>query len=587
MGVALVAVLVSGLTLLRSRRTGPEPLPAIGRTIQVTRDAGLEVDPALSPDGGTIAYSAGPPTAMQIYVRQVGGGRPVALTGDTAGNFRWPRWSPDGSQLAYQSDDGIYVVPALGGAPRRLIHMELEAPLLGVTSDAPLTGFDWSPDGSRIASTRGYAGAGVTLTTVATGDTVRLPAPFAPSSPVWSPDGRSIALVGGNPEFIFGTGYFANAGASEIRIVHLDGAAATRIAADRALNISPQWSADGRALFWVSDRDGSRDIYRQRLRRDGTPEGPVQRLTTGTDAQGLSLARKGDRMAYARLHTYSSVWSMPVPGRGPVSIRAATPVTTGNETIEAVQVSPDGRWLVFDSDRNGNADVYVMPATGGEGRQLTTDSASDYSPSWSPDGRQIVFHSLRNGNRDIYTVGFDGTGLRRRTSSADEELDPAWSPDGRSLLYQVIGAQSTRQGFAVLPTSDSATPRFLSVPHADFARWRPDGTGFVYHAPDGLRLHRIADGADTLLVSNALIGAEAFYAAWSPDGARLYYMARAPKGWSIRVVPAGGGVSTTLVDFDDPTRQHTKYGFTTDGKVFYFTLGSPESDIWVADLARP
>jgi Tol biopolymer transport system component len=321
---------------------------------------------------------------MQIYVRQVSGGRSVALTSDTAGNFRWPRWSPDGSQLAYQANDGIYVVPALGGAPRRLTQINLGTPHFGLEAATLLTGFDWSPDGLRIASTRGYGSEAVTVTTLATGDTVNLPAPFAPSSPVWSPDGRSIAVVGGNPVFTFGTGYFANSGTSGIWIVHLDGSSPTRTAPDSALNISPQWSPDGRALFWVSDRDGSRDIYRRRIGTDGAAEGSIQRLTTGTDAQGLSLTRKGNRMAYARLHTYSSIWSIPVPVRGPVSIRGATRITTGNETIEAVDVSADGRWLVFDSDRNGNADLYVMPVTGGEARQVTTDSANEYSADGPP-----------------------------------------------------------------------------------------------------------------------------------------------------------------------------------------------------------
>ena len=291
-------------------------MPVIGRTSQMTRDAGLEVDPALSPNGETVAYAAGPPTGMQIYVRQVSGGRSVALTSDTTGNFRWPRWSPDGSQLAYQGNDGIYVVPALGGAPRRLTHIDLGTPSFGIESGTPLTGFDWSPDGSRIVSSRGFGGKGITVTTIATGDTVNLPAPFAASSPVWSPDGRSIAVVAGNPLFTFGTGYFGNAGTSGIWIVHLDGTSPTRIAPDSALNISPQWAPDGRAIFWVSDRDGSRDIYRQRISRSGAVEGAPRRLTTGTDAQGLSLTRKGDRMAYARLHTYSSIWSIPVPLRG-------------------------------------------------------------------------------------------------------------------------------------------------------------------------------------------------------------------------------------------------------------------------------
>jgi len=87
-------------------------------------------------------------------------------------------------------------------------------------------------------------------------------------------------------------------------------------------------------------------------------------------------------------------------------------------------------------------------------------------------------------------------------------------------------------------------------------------------------------------VSNATEDAEAFYSAWAPDGKQLYFMARAPAGWTIRSVAATGGASRVLVNFDDPTRQHTKYGFTTDGKTFYFTLGSPESDIFVADLEK-
>jgi hypothetical protein len=59
-------------------------------------------------------------------------------------------------------------------------------------------------------------------------------------------------------------------------------------------------------------------------------------------------------------------------------------------------------------------------------------------------------------------------------------------------------------------------------------------------------------------------------------------VARSPRGSSIRSVPVTGGPSRLLVRFDDPTRQHTKYGVTTDGRRFYFTIGAQESDIWVA-----
>ena len=585
-GGSLVALAAIALVFQRSRNATGSLLPVIGKTMQVTRDPGLEVDPALSPDGESIAYAAGPTTAMQVYVRRVNGGRPVALTSDTTDNFRWPRWSPDGSQVAYQSNDGIYVVPPLGGAPRRLARVG-SGSRMGTGWGTPIQGFDWSPDGKRIAWTRGYGADGMTLLTLATGDTVTLPAPAWPFSPAWSPDGKSIAVAAGNSVYVFGTGYFANAGGAGIWLVHLDGRPPTEVTSNSTLNIAPQWSPNGRELYWISDRDGSRDVYRQRISGDGKAAGAPERFTTGIDAQGLSIGRTGARMAYSRLNTWSSLWSIPVPARGPVSIKGATRITAGNETIEAVDASPDGRWLVFDSDRSGNFDLYVMGVAGGEARPLTSDAADEYNAKWSHDGGRLVFHALQAGNRDVYTINADGTGKQQWTSGPAQELDTDWAPTGDAVAYAILGDATQPNGFATLRLTPGAQPDFIPIPSGDYVRWSPDGRSILYHGPDGLRSHRLDTGADSLFVSNAIEGAEAFYIDWSPDGKTLYYMARSPSGWWIRSKPAAGGPSTVLVDFDDPARQHTKYGFATDGKVFYFTLGSPESDIWVADLAQP
>jgi len=583
-GLWIAAVLVAIVaTVLVVQRSAEEPMMTIGRTTQVTRDPGLEVDPALSPDGASLAYAAGPTNAMQIYVRQVSGGRPIALTSDTTDNFRWPRWSPDGSQIAYQSNDGIYVVPALGGVPRRVTRVEARGLQFAPGATSPLAGFDWSPDATQITWTYAYGDSLLHIVSLAGGPPATLVGPADASSPAWSPDGRRVAVAAGNPAFVFGTGYFGNAGSSQIWVVPLDGTPPVRVTTDSAVNESPQWSPDGKGLFWVSDRDGSRDIYFQRMRDGITAVGPPTRLTTGADAQGLSIDRNGGQIAYSRLSTWSSIWSIAVPIRGSASIREAHRITTGNEGIEDVEVSPDGKWLVFDSDRSGNADLYVMPASGGEARQLTTDPAGDYSGDWSPDGKSIVFHSLRSGNRDIYTVDADGTGLRQWTRDPGRELDPDWAPDGKSVVF---GTDLPRNGLRVIKLADGGRDEFLDIPIGDFAHWAPDGASILYHSSDGLRLRRLAAGTDTLLVSNAAIGAEAFYAAWSPDGNRLYYTARSPSGWSIRSIGAGGGPSTLLITFDDLVRQPTKYGFTTDGKTFYLTLGSPESDIYVADLER-
>jgi serine/threonine-protein kinase len=582
----LTAVVVATLRLGRgdSRLT-------IGQTVQVTRDPGLEVDPALSPDGSLVAYAAGPVSRMQIFVRQVasGGGRTIALTSDTSQGYRWPRWSPDGSRIAYQNDAGIAVVPALGGQPRLVVRLEAQSAESTTSAFTRLAGFAWSPDGRRIAYSTGI-GTDITVVPVEGGPATHLKGFRDVHSLTWSPDGTRLAGVAGNPVFVFGGAYFGNEVASSIWVIPLDGSPAIPVIDDRHLNVSPQWAPDGRHLFWVSDRGGSRDVYRIRLNAAGAPAGQPERLTTGADPHTIGLSADGRQLAYARFRTLSNIWSIPVPSSGPVSIAAARPVTTGDQSIEAVDVTRDGRWLVFNSDRNGSWQIYKMPAAGGEATQLTTDSAGAYSPAWSPDGHQIAFHSMRAGNRDLYTMAPDGSGLVQRTSKPAHELDPTWSRDGHALLAEVIpagpeaGSASNflaASTFVLVPLDGTAT-RTIAVP-GDFAHWSPTQDLIAFHSTDGLRVMTLA-GESRLLVPNSPTGEEAFYAAWSPDGKTVYYVAKGPHGSSIRAVPAAGGPSRLLVRFDDPTRQHARYGFSTDGRTFYFTIGSQESDVWVAQL---
>jgi serine/threonine-protein kinase len=582
-GGAAALVLAALLVALLLRARSVEPLPGVGRTIQVTREPGLEIDPALSPDGAMVAYAQGTPTHMQLFVQQVGGGRPVALTRDSTDSFRSPRWSPDGTRIAFQGNDGIFVVPALGGAPSRVVRIETAMVGLGSGAVAGLSGLAWAPDGRRLAYTS-YAGSDLFLVPVGGGTAVRLGVPEQPSSPAWSPDGTRLAVVSGNAAFAFGTGYLGNTGTSSIWIVPVAGGPPLRITDDEHLNASPQWSSNGRTLFWVSDRGGSRDIYRLTLDRRGRPVAPAQRLTTGLDVHGISLAADGTHLAYSSFRSYSNIWSIAVPPTSAVSAATARPLTTGDQTIEDVDVSPDGRWLAFDSDRSGNPDLYTMPTSGGEPLRLTTDSAGDFSAAWSHDGRRIVFHSLRNGNRDIFTVNADGTGLVQRTSAPGQQLDPDWGPGDSSLVFEDDADDARTVGFSVLSLSAANdAPRPLGV-HGDFAVWSPTGEWIAYHAPDGLRLVAPAGGPSRLLVDNATDGAEAFFAAWAPHGQTVYYLTRRATGWAVRSVPVTGGNARTLVHFDDPARQPTRYGFATDGRTFYFTLGSNESDVWVMEL---
>ena len=547
----------------------------------MTRDPALELDPALSPNGSMIAYAHGTPTKLQVYVQPVAGGRPMALTTDTTESFRAPVWSPDGRSIAFQGKDGVWVAPAAGGAARRVVQLDTALMPMGSGSISAVTGLAWSRDGTRLAYTS--VEPILNLASVAPGsETVRLQTPAMPASPAWSPDGKWVAVAVGNSPFIFGTGYLGNAGNSAIVLIPTAGGPAVPVTDGASLNQSPQWSPDGRALYWISDRGGNRDVYRVGVARTGSPAGPAERVTTGLDAHSISLAANGSALAYSVFRTYSNIWSLPITAAGRVVAAASgTPLTTGRQTIESVEVSTDGQWLVFDSDRGGNADLYRMPAVGGEPVRITSDSGGDFSAVWSRDGRQIAFHSIRGGLRHVYTVKADGSGLVQQTVGQANELDPTWSPDGTALGFQSI--RNGQNTLRVVSLSGKDSSRVVAT-SGDFLRWSPIDPWLAYHAVDGIRLVAATGGQSRLLVDNTLDGGDAFLAAWAPNGKTIYYLSRRPTGWAIRSVPVAGGTSRGLVDLGDPASQPARYGFSTDGRRFYLTMGSSESDLWVMRL---
>ena len=103
--------------------------------------------------------------------------------------------------------------------------------------------------------------------------------------------------------------------------------------------------------------------------------------------------------------------------------------------------SPDGRRLVFQSEREGHTQLYVIGADGSGERRLTWSLGEDTHPAWSPDGGWILFDSDRDGVWNLYAVQPDGTGERRLTHPGPTPTEefarhPGWSPDGKRIVFQ-------------------------------------------------------------------------------------------------------------------------------------------------------
>ena len=118
--------------------------------------------------------------------------------------------------------------------------------------------------------------------------------------------------------------------------------------------LSPVRAPDSRRLLFVSNRNGTRDIYQLDLAGDGHPAGEPIQLTHGLNASMISLTPDGRTLADSVATDHSNVWSIAIPATGWVSSRNAQEVTSDRERIESIAVTHDGKWLMFDSDRSGN-----------------------------------------------------------------------------------------------------------------------------------------------------------------------------------------------------------------------------------------
>ena len=489
-----------------------------------------------------------------------------------------PAWSPDGARLTYRSPRGLEVVPALGGVSRLLIAASADfRPGWGA----------WAPRGSAIA----YTSADTLYVRDLETDTTRvLGLSSQAHSPAWSPDGKWIAFVSGNFQYA----PIGNLAPSSIWVVPAEGGTPIRITEDRPLHTSPVWLPDSRGLLYVSDQDGGRDIYFVGLSRSGAPHGAAIRLTTGLHPHTISLSADGRTLVYGLYAETANVFEVGLKPDRSVSLRDARQVTSGSQVIESFAVSPDRRWLVFDSNRNGNQDIWRMPLDGSTPPEpISAGPEDEFQPSFSPDGKRIVFHSVQSGSqRDLYEIPLAGGKRTRIEVPTANNLAPRISPDGRSVLYTVWGDQGDITVQAVRrPEGDSGWERLtpvFSLPSVinGGADWSPDGRWVAWTVAG--RLYRAdADGRNRRVLAEIGADLAPFYTRWKGDSKVVYYSAVRNDGtYVINAVPAAGGATREVAHSEGPTYQSFRFVFSVVGDLLYLALADRQSDVWMAEVVR-
>lgn len=534
--------------------------------LPLTTYQGRESQPAFAPTGAQIAFvwSGEKDDNQDIYVRLVDGGNAVRLTNHPGDDVN-PVWSPDGRTIAFYRSaadgDGVFLVPALGGAERKLTDTWENRFGFGTH-----TWIHWSPDGkSLVLSDKSLSAEplGLFLISPETGDKHRLTSPPASvigdCSPAFSPDGSLVAFV-----------RVISAVVGEVYLISVEGGEPRRLTFEGAGISNLAWTPNGREIVFSSRHGGKSRLFRIPV-EGGAPEWLA---ATGVEAQYPAFSPQGNRLAWRHNTSHTDIFRLPLTRGSETAALLTNPIASTAREVSP-RYSPDGKRVAFVSNRSGSDEIWVCGSEGENPIRLTSfHGPLAGSPSWSPDGKHIVFDCRPDGNADLYVVGADGGQPRRLTTDQAEDIVPSWSRDGQWIYFTSNRGDSggRLQIWKIAPDGSKAEQMTKQGGFEPFES--PDGK-WIYFTQDrgssSIWRMPVASGAETPVFD---FHQKNFSRVWAVTNEGVYFAeARSATQLSIRFFSFSDGSVKTVAELDR-TLPNDVSGLTIspDGKCMLFPL---------------
>jgi Tol biopolymer transport system component len=478
LGAGAVLVIAALFPILQwVRRESPDP-ETYYTSIPLTSAIGSDSDPSWSPEGEFIAFAQqAREGSYDVMVRPAAAGEAVVRAGGP-GDEVAPRWSPDGRYMAYisTSEPGtfVYLVPPHGGTPRKLIETgigALDVDFVWMSmGDRP-----WASDSRTLLISRMNNSGRLAIYRVDRDNGAAEQLSFPPvgsddHSASYSFDGESIAFVRGSASG--GALMTMPAAGGDPDSLQVDG-------------LEPAFRPDGRHLLFLSGRRGAANLWELDLET-----GALSQLTHDYLQQVWYFS-----VSATNLIAYGTFWHD--------TFLFVVDVTTGerrqltwhtNENYGAC-FSPDGGTIAYTSSRTGSPEVFLHRLDGRPETQVTDDPGEDAFHDWSPDGRQLIFSSNRQDDQPkLFIANNDGGGVRLLVDQPVSDSAPSrWSPDGKRIAYLVTDDESTSL-WTIGPDGNGAMQVIQDVESFD---WYRDSRHGIYTRRNGSHSEMIAIHLET------------------------------------------------------------------------------------------
>jgi serine/threonine protein kinase len=525
----------------------------------------------VSPDGKYIAYSLDENGRRSLWTKHLPTGSRVAIVPAANALVLYASmFSNEGSYVYYTRVDeqnprgALYQVPVLGGDSKKI--------LTNVSQPISL-----SPDGKQIAFGRFHSTTTDDQLFVANIDgsterhliTVKEPDWLSGAGPAWSPDGTMLAI-----------GY-GSEGMRPAVISIVDGKLKPLTSRGWVYVGRVAWFSDGSGVVFTAREQvlGALQIWQQPY-----PLGEVRRVTNDLSSYGFySLALTADSNALVSIQgdPGSNIWIAPDGEADRASaVTARKNVQEGHYNLAW---TPEGR-VVFDSNANAKASIWIVSADGSNPKALTDGSADDYAPEVSPDGRFIVFNSNRTGTPQVFRRGTDGGEPQQLTNGVGGVATFSISPDGKWLLYNPFTG-----GIRKLSLDSSTETEVVAKGNLRYPQVSPDGKLLAYFFDDErtsrpkIALIEFGSGAavrtfDLPVTSQSSLYESLFYRGfhWSPDGRAIVYINTLGGASNLWSQPLDGSTPKQITDFKSDLIYN--FAYSRDGRHLALARGSHTRD---------